>query len=54
MGHIQFVFITNFNNNDVKFKMFFSIAVPPENISMLDDKGFHIPHYILGPYNEGE
>lgn len=32
----------------------FSITVPPENIMILDDKGTHIPHYILGPYNEGE
>lgn len=31
--------------------LFFS--VPPEKLSILDEKGVHIPHYILGPYNEG-
>lgn len=29
------------------------ISVPPENILILNEKGIHIPHYILGPYNEG-
>lgn len=29
------------------------IAVPPENVLILNEKGVHIPHYILGPYNEG-
>lgn len=32
---------------------FFSALVPPENVLILDEKGSHIPHYILGPYNEG-
>ncbi|GAB0098070.1 hypothetical protein DMENIID0001_137610 [Sergentomyia squamirostris] len=27
--------------------------LPPEKLLMLDEKGAHIPHYILGPYNEG-
>nr|CAD7201737.1 unnamed protein product [Timema douglasi] len=27
--------------------------VPPEKLVILDDKGSHIPHYNLGPYNEG-
>lgn len=27
--------------------------VPPENVLILNEKGVHIPHYILGPYNEG-
>lgn len=29
------------------------ITVPPENVLILNEKGVHIPHYILGPYNEG-
>lgn len=28
-------------------------TVPPENLLILNEKGVHIPHYILGPYNEG-
>ncbi|CAB0005444.1 unnamed protein product [Nesidiocoris tenuis] len=28
-------------------------AVPPDKLAVLDEKGAHIPHYILGPYNEG-
>jgi hypothetical protein len=28
-------------------------TVPPESIAVLNDKGMQIPHYILGPYNEG-
>ena len=32
--------------------MFF-ITVPPEKLLILDERGTHIPHYILGPYNEG-
>ncbi|XP_055382448.1 uncharacterized protein LOC129612717 [Condylostylus longicornis] len=29
------------------------VIIPPENLVILDDSGNHIPHYILGPYNEG-
>lgn len=32
---------------------FFLFPVPPEKLSILNEKGIHIPHYILGPYNEG-
>lgn len=31
----------------------FFVAVPPEQLSILDDHGMHIQDYILGPYNEG-
>uniref|UniRef100_A0A182JRM8 Ig-like domain-containing protein n=1 Tax=Anopheles christyi TaxID=43041 RepID=A0A182JRM8_9DIPT len=27
--------------------------VPPEKLLIVDEKGSHIRHYILGPYNEG-
>lgn len=27
--------------------------VPPEKLNILNERGNHIPHYILGPYNEG-
>ncbi|CAB0005443.1 unnamed protein product [Nesidiocoris tenuis] len=27
--------------------------MPPDKLAVLDEKGAHIPHYILGPYNEG-
>jgi hypothetical protein len=30
-----------------------SVAVPPEKLIIMDDKGTNIPHHILGPYNEG-
>jgi hypothetical protein len=30
-----------------------SVAVPPEKLIVMDDKGTNIPHHILGPYNEG-
>lgn len=30
------------------------IAVPPEQLSILDESGrSHIPYYVLGPYSEG-
>lgn len=28
-------------------------AVPPDRVSVLNEKGDHIPHYMLGPYKEG-
>ena len=28
--------------------------MPPERLSVLDDKGSHIPNYVLGPYKEGD
>lgn len=28
--------------------------VPPEQLSILDEDGSHIPHYVLGPYDEGD
>lgn len=34
-------------------KVQLSVIVPPENLLILNEKGKHIPHYILGPYNEG-
>ncbi|KAF2897008.1 hypothetical protein ILUMI_09168 [Ignelater luminosus] len=30
-----------------------TIIIPPEKLSILNERGNHIPHYILGPYNEG-
>lgn len=29
------------------------VIVPPENLLILNERGKHISHYILGPYNEG-
>lgn len=29
------------------------VIVPPEKLQILNELGKHIPHYLLGPYNEG-
>ncbi|XP_026465096.1 nephrin-like [Ctenocephalides felis] len=31
-----------------------TVIVPPEQLSILDEDGSHIPHYVLGPYDEGD
>lgn len=30
-----------------------SFSVPPEKLLISDENGAHIPHYTIGPYNEG-
>lgn len=44
-----FLFISIFIN----IIYFYCVSVPPEKLLVLDERGDHIPHYILGPYNEG-
>ncbi|XP_014240032.1 nephrin-like [Cimex lectularius] len=34
-------------------KVILTVILPPEKLTILYDNGEHIPHYILGPYNEG-
>lgn len=34
-------------------KVQLTVITPPENLSILNELGKHIHHYILGPYNEG-
>ncbi|XP_031626202.1 nephrin-like isoform X1 [Contarinia nasturtii] len=36
-------------NSPVQLK----IILPPEKLSISDESGTHIPHYTIGPYNEG-
>jgi len=33
--------------------MNFMFTVPPDQLSVLNEKGDHIPYYIIGPYKEG-
>ncbi|XP_050438262.1 nephrin-like isoform X2 [Adelges cooleyi] len=35
------------------YKVNLTIILPPDRLSVLNEKGAHIPHYILGPYKEG-
>lgn len=37
----------------INYKLWLYFTVPPERLSVIDEKGDHIQHYILGPYNEG-
>lgn len=32
---------------------FIRVSVPPDSLSVINEKGDHIPNYILGPYLEG-
>lgn len=34
-------------------KHLISFLVPPDSVSILNEKGVLIPHFIVGPYNEG-